>query len=71
MSDKPKTVDSKAMLQAIVANTVSSTRRVSGEPGISQSSVVRHVHELGKNICYCWIVPHVTKISQNFWLAQV
>ena len=40
MSDKPKSVDSEAALQAIEANLVSSTQRVSGELHISNSSVV-------------------------------
>ena len=46
------TVDSKAVLQAIEANPVRRTWRVSGELG-------------------CQIVPHVTKILQNFILIQV
>ena len=37
-SGRPKTLGSEAMLQTIEANPVSSTQRVSGELGISQSS---------------------------------
>ena len=46
--DNPKTVDSETMLPSIEVNTVSSTQRVSGELGISQSSEVCHLHNLGK-----------------------
>ena len=49
-SGRPKTVDSEAVFQAIEANPKSSTRKVSGELGISQSSVVRRLHDLGKSI---------------------
>ena len=45
---RPKTVNSVAVLQALKANPMSSTQRVSLEFGISQSSVVCHHHELGK-----------------------
>ena len=48
-----KTVDSKAMLQTIDANPMSSIRRVSGEFGISQSNVVHHLHELCKGVHIC------------------
>ena len=44
------------LLQAINANPVSSTRRVSGELGISQSNVVGHF-SLGKSIRSCRFVP--------------
>ena len=43
-----KTVNSEDIVQAIKANPLSSARRVSGELDISQSSVVRHLHDLGK-----------------------
>ena len=46
---RPKTVDSKAVFQAIEANPASSTRRISDETGISQSSVVRHLYAHGKS----------------------
>ena len=62
-SDRPKTVDSKTVHQAIATNPSCSICRVSGELGISQSSVVRHLHDSGKSII---IVHHVTKILQNF-----
>ena len=55
-SSRPRTVNSEAVLQAIDANSASSTRRVSGEFSISQSSVVCQLH--------------VTKILQNFWFTQ-
>ena len=66
-----KIVDSEAIVQAIEENLVSNSRRVSGELGISQTSVVRHLHVLGKSTRRRWIVPHVTKILQNFWLTLV
>ena len=59
------------MLQAVEVNLVSSTQGVSGELGISQSSVVCHLNDLGKSIQSCQIVPHATKILQNFWLTLV
>ena len=43
-SGMPETVDSEGLLQARVKNPWSSIRRVSGEFGISQSSVSRHIH---------------------------
>ena len=59
------------MLQAIEAIAASSTRRVSGELGISQSSVVRQFHDRGKGRWSYQIVPHVTKILQNFRFTLV
>ena len=44
-----KTMDSEAVLQTIEADPASSTQNVSGELGISQSSVIRHLHDLGKS----------------------
>ena len=44
-SGRPKTMDSKSVLQAIVTNPVSSSKRVPGKFGISQSSVVHHLCE--------------------------
>ena len=46
---------------------MSSTRRVSGLLGLSQSRVVSHLHKSGKNIWSNWIGPYVTKILQNLW----
>ena len=40
----------KAVLKAIEANPLSNAWRVSGELGNSQSSVLHHVYDLGKNI---------------------
>ena len=42
-----KTIDSLAVLKAIEANPVSRTQIVSGEFGISLSSVVRQFEDLG------------------------
>ena len=69
-SDRPKIVDSEAILQTIEANPVSSTRRVSGELSLSQSSVVFHIHDLSKYIKSCRIMFHITKILQNFHLLK-
>ena len=57
-SGRPKTVDSKIVHPAIETNLVSSTRRVSGELGISQSSVVPHILHLSKILWSCRIVRH-------------
>ena len=70
-SGRPKTVDSDAVLQAIKVNPRSSPGRVSSELSISQFSVVHHLFDLSKSIRSYWILPHVTKISQNFWLTQL
>ena len=64
-SDSSKSMDSKAVKQ----NLVSSTQRVSGEFGISKSSVVCHLHDFGKSSQRCGIVLHITNILQNFWLS--
>ena len=69
-SSRPKSVDPKAVLQAIEANPVRRTWRVSGEFIISQSMVL-HLHDPSKSIWSYQIVPHVTKILQNFWLTLV
>ena len=53
--DRPKIMDSEAVLQATETNLVSRTLRVSGKLNISQCSVVCHLHNFGKNIqsfCY-------------------
>ena len=60
---RPKTTDSGTMHQAIEANLVISTQRVSGKPDISQFSMVHHRPNHSKS---CQIVPHITKILQNF-----
>ena len=46
--DRRKTMNFKAVLQAILANLMSSTERVSGKLGISQYSVVPHSHDFRK-----------------------
>ena len=83
-SGKTKTMDSEDIFQARKANQVSSTQRVSGKLGISQSNMVCHHHSLSKSIKLCFmlpkycknfwltlVVPHVTKILQNLWLTLV
>ena len=61
-----KTEDSEAVFQAIETNSVSSTRGVSDELGISQFRVVCHLYNHGNNIRNSRFVPQVTKILQNF-----
>ena len=41
---KPNTVDFNAMIQSIKVGLVSRTQRVSGDLGISQFSIIRHLH---------------------------
>ena len=65
-SDRPKTMDSAAMLQAIEAYLVSSTQRVSGELSISLSSVFHHLHDFSKSIRSYHIVPLITKYCKTF-----
>ena len=67
--DRLKTIDSEAMLQAIESNLASNNKRISGELGFSQSRVVCHLHNISKSIWSYLIVPHITKILQNFWLT--
>ena len=64
-SPKTKTVESEAMLQAIEANSTSSSRRESGKLSISQFRVVHHLHDLGKSIWSYRIMLCVAKILQN------
>ena len=68
---KPKSMNSKTVLQVIDTSLASSIWRVSGEFCISQSSVVYHLYNLDKSIQSCWIEPHVIQILQNFWLTLV
>ena len=60
-SDKLITMNFASVLQAIGANLLRSTQRVSSELSISQSSVVRHLHNFSKRIWSCEIVPHIIK----------
>ena len=68
---RPKIVDSKNVFQSKEAKPASNTQRVSSELGISQATVVRQLHELGKSMPNYRIVPLVTKILQNLWLSLV
>ena len=61
-SDRPKVVDSVTILQAIEANTMSSSRRVSGELGIPLSNVVYRPHKVNKRIRSYRIIRLVAKI---------
>ena len=46
---RPKTVDFEALFKAKKKNRKGSTPRISDDLGISQSSVVRHLHDLSKS----------------------
>ena len=71
MWGRPKSMNSKTVLQATEENPVSGTQRVSGELALSHSSVVCHLYNLSKSIQNCWILMHIIKILQNFWLTLV
>ena len=60
-SGRPQTMDSEAVLQVIEANQVSHIRRVSGELSVFKSSMVHHLHKLGKSIRNELAVLRVTK----------
>ena len=66
-SDRPKSIDSKALLKTIE----NSTWRVSGELGISQPRIIHHFHILCKSIQKTWIVLLIAKILQKFWLTLI
>ena len=68
-SRKLKTVNFEAVLEAIEPYPVCSTRRVSGELGIIQFSVVCDIYDRSKTIRRSQIVFHMTKILQNVLLA--
>ncbi len=57
-SGRPTIVDSEALLNAVEANPSTSSRRLSAELGTAQTSVVRHLHALGKINKRCREVPH-------------
>lgn len=48
---RPSTVNSEAARQARESNPCSSTRQLSNELGIPQSTIVRELHKLGKSFC--------------------
>ena len=52
------------MLFALEENSVSNTGRVSGELGISQSSVVYYCHDFGKRNQSCQIVSSYQNIAK-------
>ena len=58
-SGRPKTVDYEA-------NPANSTRRLSGEFSISQTSAVSHLHKLNKNIQSCQVYLILTKFCRIF-----
>ena len=52
-SGRPKTVDSRMVLQPIEANPASSTQKLLIKLGISQSNVFCHPYNLGNSIWSC------------------
>ena len=70
---RPKIVNSETVFQAIDANPVCSTWKVSGNRCTSQRPQEKYSElrpcDLRKSIQSCRIVLHVTKILQNFWLT--
>ena len=66
-SGRPKTADLKAMLQVIKTNLALSTQRLWGKLGISQSSVVHHLHNFGKSILNCqkFLSTHTVKCQNS------
>ena len=62
---------SEAVLQAIEANPLSSTRIISSEICLLQSSFVCQLQDFAKTIWSCLIVLHVTKIVPNFWFIRI
>ena len=70
----PTSLDFTAVLRENSANSI---ERVSGELGISQSGVVRHLHDFCKSIRRCWIVSHVLlkywktfDSPKSFWMYK-
>ena len=57
-SDRPMTVNTEAIRAAVEANPSTSTRRLSAELVIPQTSVVRHLQNIGKVNRRCREVPH-------------
>ena len=57
-SGRPPTLDSKVLRQSVEANPATSTRRLSGELGISKSTIASQLHKLGKVNTRCREVPH-------------
>jgi transposase len=57
-SGSPVTVNSEFLREAVGANPTTSTRRLSAELDIPRTSVVRHLHQLGKIKKHCREAPH-------------
>ncbi len=63
-SGRPMEVDSEALREAVEANPDVSTRRLSNDLGVSQTSVVTHLHRIGKVLRSCRLVPHELSAAQ-------
>lgn len=57
-SGRPVSTDSEALRELVEANPATSTRRLSAELGTPQTTVIRHLHQLGKVNRRCRQVPH-------------
>jgi histone-lysine N-methyltransferase SETMAR len=63
-SGRPLEVDSDALRAAVEVNPGTSTRRLSDDLGVSQSTAVRHLHRIGKVNRSCRVVPHELSAAQ-------
>lgn len=63
-SGRPQEVDSEALNAAVEANPCASTRRLSNDLGIPQTSVVEHLHRMGKVYRSCRLIPHELSAAQ-------
>lgn len=64
-SGRPSVVDNEVLLEAIQHQPSSSTRALSAELGPSQSTINRHLHQLGLVNRRCREVPHELTPSQQ------
>ena len=67
---RPKRMDFEAVFQALEAKVTCSIWNGSGELGISHSSVVSHLHNLGKHTGNCRIMSYLTKKNAKILTHQ-
>jgi hypothetical protein len=72
LEDEPRfgssvTVDSEALREAVGANPATSTRWLPAELDIPRTSVVRHLHQLGKVKKHCREAPHELTPAKTRW----
>lgn len=68
---RPTTVDPELLKQAVEARPSTSSRGLAGQLGISQTSVVRHLHTLGKTNRRCRVVPHELTPAQALRRVEI